>query len=462
MPNSVAQRIGPLTRKILTRETTRGADPGSPTGVVLALRDLDGVAATRPEVDASYYNGTAIGLATAPGPINAGGRTPLWLDFTTIGNILQMPIGTSAYSRVGLVTGSLHNFPLPAGVFTPLSGQLQDEYLEGTPAFERLRYQLVKAIALSYANGGAAPFDVDWVGSGDSVFTDIGGTKTDNGSSNPASVYNGFARMAVAALAPTWFPLAGIKNFNLTYDTGATAEPVGFNDGVSGSVNPSMFSVKGGLELMTANGGTGFEADFTFLNNAINRNLMYYDCEYADASATGPVTFPSKWLRIVAAGLRFERRSASSSGRAGITTNQSFWLVNDFTLSKIAAESFGTVVGPYNISAGVNDIVSHNIDAIGASSVTLTPGATRSALQICNDLNGNGTFAARALADVFNGRVRITSKQTAGSGSTSSVALTAAANNANATLGFNTTVITGFTTPFLFQLYNLLNTNYPQ
>jgi hypothetical protein len=177
MPNSVAQRIGPLTRKLLYRETTRGADPGSPTAVVLPLRDVDGVAASRPEVDASYFNGTAIGLATAPGPITAGGRTPLWLDFTTIGNILQMPIGTSAYSRVGLVTGSLHNFPLPNGVFSPASGQLQDEYLEGSPIFERLRYQLVKAIAFSYANGGAAPFDVDWVGSGDSAFTDIGGTK---------------------------------------------------------------------------------------------------------------------------------------------------------------------------------------------------------------------------------------------------------------------------------------------
>jgi hypothetical protein len=63
---------------------------------------------------------------------------------------------------------------------------------------------------------------------------------------------------------------------------------------------------------------------------------------------------------------------------------------------------------------------------------------------------------------VFNGRVRITSKQTGGSGSTSSIALTAAANNANAILGFNTTSIPGFTTPFLFQLYNLINTNYPQ
>jgi hypothetical protein len=462
MPNSVAQRIGPLTRKILTRETgARGADPGSPTSVVLPLRDVDGVVAGRPEVEAGYFNGSAIGLATAPGPITAGGRTPLWLDFTTIGNILQMPIGTSAYSRVGLVTGSLHNFPLPAGVFTPASGQLQDEYLEGTPVFERLRYQLVKAIAFSYANGGAAPLDVDWVGSGDSAFTDIGGTKTDNGASNPASVYNGYARMAIAALAPTWSALAGIKNFNLTYDTGATAEPVGFNDGVAGSVNASMFSVKGALELMMANGGAGFEADFTFLNNAINRNLMYYDCEYADASASGPVTFPTKWLRIVAAGLRFERRSSSSAGRAGSTTNQSFTLVNDFTLSKIAAESFGTVVGPYLIGATTN-ILSINVDGLGAASVTLTQGAARTATQICADITADATIGPRVVADVFNGRVRVTSKQTGGSGSTSSIAMTAAANNANAILGFNTTSIPGFTTPFLFQLYNLINTNYPQ
>jgi len=186
--------------------------------------------------------------------------------------------------RVALVTGSLHNFSALTGVMTPISGQLQGEFGEGTPLYERARYNLVKSLAFAYANGGSAPLDVDFVGNGDTAYTDLAGVKTDNGYSG-VSVYNGLARIAIAALAPTWLTLAGIKNFRAMLDTGAQREDVAFNDGVAGSVNPSVFSLKGNLELMLANGGAGAEADFTFLNYAINRNLMYYDCEWTDATA---------------------------------------------------------------------------------------------------------------------------------------------------------------------------------
>src|SRR6266540_3975610 len=67
--------------------------------------------------------------------------------------------------------------------------------------------------------------------------------------------------------------------------------------------------------------------------------------------------------------------------------------------------------------------------------------------------DANGTFIARAIADVFGGRVRVTSKQTGGTGLSSSVAFTAAANNANATLGLNTTSITGFNAPYVFKIW---------
>jgi len=133
--------------------------------------------------------------------------------------------------------------------------------------------------------------------------------------------------------------------------------------------------------------------------------------------------------------------------------------VNDPTLSKIPAESFGTVVGPYNIGASTN-ILSLNVDGLGAASVTLVQGAARTAAQIVADITADGTIGPRVTADVFNGRVRVTSKQTGGTGASSSIAATAAANNANAILGFNTTSITGFNSPFLIQLYNLQNANY--
>ncbi len=273
------------------------------------------------------------------------------------------------------------------------------------------------------------------------------------------SVYNGQARLAVAATAPTWFVVQPTA-FNFRLDTGAARQEAAFNDGVAVAVNQGVPMLKGSLALAMAVGGATPESDFTYLNYAINRNVMSYECVWCDATF-GASPFPSNLMMLKIASMRIGRQSSlRPGGRAALTAPQPWGHILHSTYSKVAAESWGTVVGTYNIATGVNDIVSHNIDGLGASSVTLSNNAATTAASVVSQLNANGTFIARAIADVFGGRVRVTSKQTGGTGLSSSVAFTAAANNANATLGLNTTSITGFNAPYVFKIWNQQNSDY--
>jgi hypothetical protein len=450
MPNSIAQRIAPFSRLIAYREGTKGSDSGIAGGIVVPLRDKSGFQISRDEVDAPYYNGTAQGWNSAPSLVQAAGALPLGLEFLSSPFFLKMPFGVAGYVRNALVTGSIHNFFPPSAIFTPLSCQLQAEYQETTALYERARYAMIASMAWSYANGGAAPFDISMVANGDVAFTDLGGSKTENGYSG-VSVYNGQARLAVAALNPSWFTVQPTA-FNATLDTGANRTEAAFNDGVAVAVNPAIPMLKGNLALAQAIGGSTPESDFTFLNYAIQRNLMSYDCLWTDATF-GASPFPSAYMRLQIASMRFSRRSNQPGGRDDLKTSQPWMHVFDVTSSKIPAEAFGTLVGTYNIGASTN-ILSINVDGLGAASVTLTQGAARTATQIVADITADGTIGPRVTADVFMGRVRVTSKQTGGAGSSSSIAFTAAANNANAVLGFGTTTISGVNAPYRISVWN--------
>lgn len=465
MPNQVAQRIGPASRAIVYLEATRGSDAGITAGLVVPLRDKSGFQIVRPESEAPYFNGGMQGYNSAPGLITAAGPLPCGLEFLTAPIWPRMIYGSGGYSRVGLVTGSLHHFA-PQAAPTPITSttaQIQNEYLEATAQYERARYCQVSSLALSYASQGVAPLDVNLVASGDASFIDLAGTKAENGY-NGISVYNGYARMATASLVPTWYPLAGVQDFKANLDCGTTAEPVGFNSGVAGSVNLGVPMLKGNLGLMMATDGAAWENNFNFVNAAINRTPMSYDCAWTDAPVDGGQTgtnFPTSFARLRIATLRLGRKSETPAGKAGRQTNQDWMHILDSVLSKIPAEAFGTVVGPYAITAGTNDIATFKIEGGANIPITLTPGAARTALQICTDLNANGTFSAAAVADVFMGRVRVTSKQVTLSGVLSSVQfVTGILHGCETTLGFNNTVITGFNSPYVWTFWNAQNTNY--
>lgn len=454
MTTSVTQRIGAATRKKFYLEVTRGSDSSITAGDILPLRDASGFDIQRPEAEVPYYNGTMQGGASAAQAITAAGTEPCNMDFDFVGNPLKMPCGAAGYTKVDLVTGGLHSFFPPTSAPTSLTAELQSDWLEGTPVYERALYVALRSLGSQYANGGAAPLDLDFVGSGaviDNV--DLGGTVTDNGVPG-VSVYNGQARLAPAALAPAWTVLGGITNFSFKWDVGAEAVPVAFNDGVAGSVNYDTPKLKGSLELMMAQGGSAPEGDFNFRNYGKNRTLAAYDCYWADSTVSA-TPYPTKWLRLTIATMRFSRKSNKPAGKGGQKNAQDWMHVLDPTYSKIAAEAFGTVVGPYAVVAATTDVFSVKIDGGSTINVTLTAGAARTATQIVADLSGDATFGAAAVADVFNGRVRVTSKQAGGTGASSSVQfITATSHACNAALGFNGTAITGFNTPYIFRLYN--------
>lgn len=467
MPNFVSQRIGPQSRTILYLEGTRGSDAGITQGYVVPLRDKHSFVIARPEGVLPYYNGGMQGFGSAPGMITAAGALPCQFEFLTSPVWFKMGFGSGGYTRTSMVTGSVHAFAPPAAPtpISPVTGQIQNEYLEATAQFERARYVLPRKLGTSYANSGGAPFDVDLVGVGDAAFTDLGGAKTENGlPGGGVSVYNGSARMAVAALNPTWFNLGSVSSFNAGLDFQTVVEPVAFNGGVGGSVNISTPQLSGSLALMFAQDGSNPENNFNFLNYAINRNVMSWNCVWADADVNGGQTgtaFPTAWAELFIATARFDRRGTTAGGRAGNTIAQNYVHVLDPTLSKVPASTFGTVVGPYNITTGTNDVFTVKIDGGANITVTLTGGTARTAAQVAADLNANGTFSTAAVADAFNGRVRVTSKQATLTGASSSVQfVTGVLHGCETVLGYNGTVVAGFNAPYVWRYYNSQNVNY--
>src|SRR5579859_3657004 len=106
MANSVAQRIGPSTRLLYYPETTRGADPGSPAGVVVPLRAASGFRITRGEVKAPIFNNSILPFSTAPAAVTASGPLPCGLEFNTSGFFFKAPFGATGYRKTNLVTGT--------------------------------------------------------------------------------------------------------------------------------------------------------------------------------------------------------------------------------------------------------------------------------------------------------------------------------------------------------------------
>jgi hypothetical protein len=443
------QRLGRFTRATLYRETSRGSDAGITGGYVVQARaDQEATFAAkqttspapaakgnlRPD-DATYDN------------IDASGSLPQWLDFLTAPFLFRGVVGSVGYSTIALVTGALHRIFIPSGLCTPDSFQLQYEFLEATAQYIRNRYVMLKSLGVGYPQKGAVPLDCDLVGSGDEVYTDLAGTKTDN-AYTATNTFNGTAKLAGKVLT-------GINDFKWMLDTGVVADPSAMNGGIAGSVNPDNINCTTNLTLKLATDGSNPENNLNLLNYGLAQTPVSLDCLWANL----PVATATQWMRVVMPNNVIDRASPPIGGKNGKTQKATLRMVDRG--ATIAAEAFGTVIGPYAITASSNDKFAVKIDGAGTITVTLTPGASRTAQNIVDDLNANGGFSAVATADVYNGRVRVTSKQIALTGASSSVQFdTAVANNCAATLGFNNTSIPGVTSPLLITFYNPITTAY--
>lgn len=441
-----AQRQGTATRAIWYPEIDgEGADPGAPVGVVLPLAEKAAFGPSQNMIDAPVFDGTMLPGDVIPGLITAQGGLPLGLEFTTIGHLLYAMFGKSDGYLRPATPGTLHEFFTPTS-FGPSagSGQVQYEYGPATIQYLRYRYARINSLGFEFAPEGQARASVDLMSSGDEVQTDLAGTKTDNGYA-AASYFNG-------KLLADDVSIAGLVTaFGINFNANLSRQDSVLNAGIAAAINFGKLGFSGNLELMMQKGGSTIASDLAFYNKAVNQTRTKIECIWSDL----PPAQATKWLRVVITRALFGRAVPAPGGPNGVVLRQSFKAPNDAS-AKTKAELFGTVLGPYAITLGVNDKLSVKKDGAAGTVITLTAGAARTAAQIAAEIDAGLTGVD---SEEFMGRVMI---RHATAGAASSVAIdTAEPNSAHTTLGMGATVRTGKDNcPILVQLYNAKSADY--
>jgi hypothetical protein len=446
----MGNRLGKFTRAIAYREATPGSDAGITAGLVLQHRgDQEAKYVTKRTTSAvPLAKGNLRPDDQAYDPFDCSGPLNMWLDYRTAPFLVRGPFGATGYERIPLAVGSLHRMFIPSGVFIYDSFQIQYEYLQAAAKYWRERYSVIKSIGISHVGKGGVPMDVSFVGIGDPQQTDLAGTKTDNVYVATTS-FNGTVIMTFGGVQ---YVVSGLRDFKWMLDTGAVAEPVVLNAGKSAPPSVDAINASFDMSFLWNAGSAGPDGDFILTNLAAAQTLLAMDVLYASL----PTPTATEWMRILQPNNVVTGDPSGVGGKGGKVISASVKMVDRG--ATIAAEAWGTTIGPYAITLGVNDKFSVKIDGGGTVTTTLTAGAARTSTQVVADLMANGTFTAVALADVFNGRVRVTSKQISVSGSASSVQFdTGVANNCAATLGFVSTAINGKTSPLMIEFYNSSN-----
>jgi hypothetical protein len=443
MANVLQQRIGPFSRFVMTPESAPGVDGSS--GYVLPLRDKSGFQIKQPTAAAPVFNQSLLPFGRVYGLIDASGAVPLGLEFLTSPAVMKLAVGSAGYVKTDLPNSvSYHDIFIPPGLTTIGSVGLQAESGESTAQYVRATYARLRRLSTSYAASGVTPMDAEFVGAGTSSVVDIGGTKTWNGYA-AVSQFNGQASI-------NNIQVIGMPNFSWNLMTGANPFYGAFNQGAAVSVNPGVININGNVELAMATTGSLVESDQYFANLARNQNIVPLECAWFN----GPLSTATAFLNMSMPSVFFDLATHTVGGEQGLSIAQPYNMIQDSTASKTAAWVHGTVLGPFNITAGNNQF-KYNIDASGATTYSLTTGSARTVAQIVTELNADATFLAKAVADQFGGYLRITSKT---KGSTSSVQFVTVASDSNSTLGFNTTAVTGYNTPFLARFLNSRTTVY--
>jgi hypothetical protein len=445
MPNAVPQRVGAYTRIVFYPETAYGADPGSPLGYVLPLAGESGFEITQPLVGVPVFKADRLPDENTYGDISAQGPIALNLDFMTLSRIFKELVGASGYSRPGGGSTSLHRFIAPSDFTGPGSCQIQSEQKQATAQFDRARGCRIGAIALrSGAEAAGATVDVNFMGNGDVVGTDLAGTVADE-ANNATSYFNGRIRLDDTLLV-------GLTNLTLNIDPMLSRQPAAFNDGIAAAINYGKFKISGSLGLIFGLDGSNPENNKTFYNKAVNQADVKLECIWTDL----PVGTQTMWHRFRTSQARFGRRSFKPGADGGLMITQDFDVRRGG--NKFAAEAIGTTKDTFNIGASTFN-VGVKIDGGGTLTIALTQGAARTADQVVADLNADGPFSAVALAVNFLDQILIRSKGTGGS--STSVQLDAAqVNNAHTVLGFDGTSRSGLSgVAWVLETYNSITSN---
>lgn len=439
------QRIGPWSRAIIYPEGTWNSDSGISTGYVAPLVDVAGVGDSSDELPVPIFTGDLLPYDTIDGMIQSGGDLSLGMEYLTAPIIAKRFFTTNGYARPG--SQSLHHFFIPSTAGSqPGSFQLQYEWLESTAKY--LRFKGLTPTALSYAGdmAGFSRYGVSFLGSGTQAQTDLAGTKTDNG----FSASNYFNGQMVYNSGGTKTTLADVKAFNCRFLNNAVRSDVFFNSGIAASINGSNINAEGALRLNMNVGGSGPAADLAFYNDAINRTRIELDL----VMANGPLATCTSYVRFQFTALRFSRMAPKVGGGGPLEYEQSFRMIRSSS-AKTAGEYILPTLGTYNIGATTNKL-GIKIDGGATQTFTLTQGAARTATQVVADL----AALSGGVADVYLGRVRITSNTT---GTSSSVQIdTSVVDTGHTLFGANNTARTGRADcPVLVHFFNTSSSDTP-
>lgn len=416
-----AQRTGPLSRLVFYPETTFDSDSGITAGYVVPLAGASAAADTQARVPAPFYDGTLQPVSSFAGPIMFGGQDPINMEFAFVGSLLKTLFGASGYSHVA--STKLHQYV--AG-FAPGSCQLQREWTEPTAQYLRARGVRPSKWNPKYAANQPVTYSVDWMGLGDIVAsTDLAGTKTVV-CPNPVSPFSGYLMLDGVKLGT-------VTAFDLMYDWQDQRQEAAFNQGIAAAVNTGKLKIDVTLTIIFDS-----TANLATYTNAVNDHQFTLECEYADL----PGDLATQWLRFVFPKVKLPRPALNVGGNNGLVQQFKGSIEYDCNSGRAGELYSGNGIvtatkAPWTITLSTNDVISVKIDGAGSpTSVTIPAGtyATADALVAAIPSIAGATVLN------FNGYIMIRSATT---GATSSVQATAAANNANTTLGFDTVAHSG-------------------
>jgi hypothetical protein len=436
----IPQRQGVKTREIFyPNEPTLGVDPSSPIGYIMNLVDAAGFGTTRGRTRAPVFKGTRRPDSSVRGNATAEGENPYGLDFRIFPRILKTALGTHGYVRPGGGTSSLHRLFTPTHPDAEMgSAQIQYDSLESPKQSIRNRGVRPGTINMSFATEGVARFGVGYMGVGDEVDTDLGGTLVDY-PYRAVSYFNGYAKLDNSFLV-------GMTEFSSSMDFGLARQDAAFLDGQAAAIGYGSVNMTGRLGLMFSTAGTRPESNLNYYRMATEERLVPIDLVWADK----PLDLATMWCRLRMF-VRFSQESFRPGGAAGLMVGQGYQMEVDET-ADLPAEVFGTIAGPYNLTASTNVLSVRRNGAAGVP-VTLPIGAAVTTDAIVTALNANGTLSPNVDFVNFNGRVMARTK---GTGSSHTLQIdTAVADSAHTALGFDGILNAGIDdTGFVWDFYN--------
>lgn len=390
-------RMGFGSRMVYYREGTEGSDTGITEGRVVPLVQASGYGDTQEDTEVPVFMGDGLlPYDSIPGPVQAGGALRVGIDYEFMPEAWADFIGPDGYNRPGGGTNTLHELFIPpdVGARGSKSFQLQKEWLEGDEEYLRGRGNKASGVGYEGAQSGFAQWNLDVLGTGDMVRSDLAGTKHAS-TYEPTSYFDGLARYTVDG---TTSELQDLNALRCRLFNGASRREAFFMaNGMARRIRTRKINGEVEIGFPLLSGGTGPESDLNFYDHAVARKEIDLMVVQSNAPiASGQAT---KFMMLRFAALKFARQSPAVGGADGIDYLQRAML-RPSANAKMAAMYLLPTGGPYAITAGVNDKLGIKLDGGIAVTVTLPVGTAVTAQAIVDAING----AIAGAAELFLGK----------------------------------------------------------